>query len=72
MINAELHILLIERDDYPFKGLLSLPGGFIQVNQDLSHGEYLDETAAYFALIPPDLNRMIELNADLSDQWIPI
>jgi 8-oxo-dGTP diphosphatase len=109
MINAELHILLIERDDHPFKGLLSLPGGFVQVNQDLSHGEDLDETAAriltqkthipikmvyleqlytfgnptrdprtrvisvaYFALIPPDLNRMIELNADLSDQWIPI
>ena len=29
-------------------------------------------SVAYFALIPPDLNRMIELHANLSDQWIPI
>ena len=109
MINADLHVLLIEREDHPFKGHLSLPGGFVRVGEDLSHGEDLDETAArvlaqkthiprdmvyleqlytfghpardprtrvisvsYFALIPPDLNRVIELNADSQDQWVSI
>ena len=109
MINAKLHVLLIERDDYPFKGHLSLPGGFVRVDEDLSSGEDLEETAtrilaqkaqiprgmvyleqlytfgtptrdprtrvisvSYFALIPPDLHRVIELNADAHDQWVPV
>ena len=109
MINAELHVLLIERTEYPDRGLLSLPGGFVHVEADLSHGEDLDETASriltqkthipikmvyleqlytfghptrdprtrvisvsYFALIPPDLHRVIELSADSSDRWVPI
>ena len=109
IINAELHVLLIERTEHPDRGLLSLPGGFVRVDADLSHGEDLDETASrilaqkthiplkmvyleqlytfghptrdprtrvisvsYFALIPPDLHRVIELNADSSDRWVPI
>jgi 8-oxo-dGTP diphosphatase len=37
--NDELHILMLERDRAPFKGLLALPGGFVHP------GERLDDCA---------------------------
>ena len=111
LINTELHILLLKREAYPFKGMHALPGGFVRVTSKGSEeeGEDLDATAlrilqqkthlpnasihleqlytfgnrsrdprtrvisvAYFALLPQDLVRAVELNADATDQWVSI
>ena len=32
---ARLQVLLVERDTHPFRGLLALPGGFVQPDEDL-------------------------------------
>ncbi|MBQ9942272.1 MAG: NUDIX hydrolase [Christensenellaceae bacterium] len=45
--DASLHLLLIKRGGYPFKGRLALPGGFIELNEDLEASaarELLEET----------------------------
>ena len=42
----ELQVLLVERAAEPFKGCLSLPGGFVNVSDDGDQGEDID-TAAY-------------------------
>lgn len=36
LIKNKLNILTVKRDEYPFKGFLSLPGGFIRLNEDFS------------------------------------
>ena len=44
--DQELQVLLVERAAEPFKGCLSLPGGFVNVSDDGDQGEDID-TAAY-------------------------
>ena len=34
IINKQLHVLLVKRNDHPFKGIYALPGGFINMKDD--------------------------------------
>ncbi len=44
--DADLRLLLIERDRPPFKGRWTLPGGFVRVGQGEDQGEDLEVAAA--------------------------
>ena len=33
--NKKMSVLLVKRDDYPFKDKWCLPGGFLDINEDL-------------------------------------
>jgi 8-oxo-dGTP diphosphatase len=47
IVDADLKVLLIKRDEHPFKGRWALPGGFVRVGDaQKDQGEDLDEAAA--------------------------
>src|SRR4051812_33246280 len=47
IVDADLKVLLIKRDEHPFKGRWALPGGFVRVGDTpKGRGEDLDEAAA--------------------------
>src|SRR5688572_12548436 len=47
IIDADLKVLLIRRQNHPFKGAWALPGGFVRVGESADdRGEDLDEAAA--------------------------
>jgi len=58
--NGSLHILLIERGGYPYKGCWALPGGFVNIDEDIADSairelkeetgldaEYLEQAAVW-------------------------
>lgn len=46
LLDADLKVLLVRRDEHPFKGKWALPGGFVRVGDSrTSQGEDLDEAA---------------------------
>ena len=46
VIDADLKLLLIKREEHPFKGGWALPGGFVRVGEGKDRGEDLDAAAA--------------------------
>src|SRR5690348_5915796 len=46
VIDADLKLLLVEREEHPFKGEWALPGGFVRVGEGKERGEDLDAAAA--------------------------
>jgi len=45
IIDAQLRVLLVKRQEHPFKGDWALPGGFVRVGEGKDQGEDLDEAA---------------------------
>src|SRR5262249_35224150 len=46
VVDGELQVLLVERNEHPFKGRWALPGGFVRVSDDREdQGEDLDAAA---------------------------
>src|SRR4051794_33872981 len=46
LLERRLHVLLVRRDEHPFKGSWALPGGFVRVSDDRrDQGEDLDAAA---------------------------
>lgn len=46
ILDADLKVLLIERENHPFKGAWALPGGFVRIGPDAKdQGEDLDDAA---------------------------
>ena len=41
--DKKMSVLLIKRDNYPFKGKWCLPGGFVQIDEELEIEELMDE-----------------------------
>ncbi|MGL5615845.1 MAG: NUDIX hydrolase [Sarcina sp.] len=39
-LEKELKVLLVKRENYPFKGYLAIPGGFIDINKSLEESVY--------------------------------
>ncbi len=45
IVDGELSVLLVQRDEPPFKGAWALPGGFVRVGEGKDQGEDLDAAA---------------------------
>ncbi|MBI3182600.1 MAG: NUDIX hydrolase [Myxococcales bacterium] len=61
VVDAELRVLLIKRDEHPFKGKWALPGGFVRVGDgQKDQGEDLDAAAT----------RELEEETGLDRKWV--
>jgi 8-oxo-dGTP diphosphatase len=46
LVDADLKVLLVRRNEHPYKGRWALPGGFVRVSDGPEQGEDLDAAAA--------------------------
>lgn len=56
---GELHITLIERGHEPFKGKLALPGGFVEIDEDLPQAAVRELAEETGLTVPPEEVRQV-------------
>ena len=68
------HLLLIQRDQAPFKGMWALPGGFVEIEEDITNGAYreLEEETGIRNIILYQFKTFGEVNRDPRGRTISI